>query len=114
MDTLYIGNIPEEYKYARFNDNSIDLFNEQNLEEGGMYLYYRIPLYDNCFVYDLKVLNNTEYSTLTEVKTTDNICYRRDFNDICIIILTFVIFGLFLLNLMTSIIRKGGVLGGLL
>ncbi|MCI8352645.1 MAG: hypothetical protein HFJ58_03415 [Clostridia bacterium] len=114
MDTLYTGNIPEEYKFARFSDNSIDLFNEQNLENGEVYLYYRIPLYDNCFVYNLEVLNNTEYSTLTEVKTTNNVCYRRDFNNICTIILTFVIFGLFLFNIVTSIVRKGGVLGGLL
>lgn len=114
MDTLYTGDIPEDYKFARFNDYSIDLFNVATLEENRIYTYYTIPMYNNYFVYDLEVLNNTEYSVLTEVKTTNDICYRRDFNDICIIILTFVIFGLFLFNLITSIIRKGGVLGGLL
>ena len=30
MDTIYIGNIPTEYHYARFGSNYIDLFNTKN------------------------------------------------------------------------------------
>lgn len=114
MDTLYVGNVPENYKYARFNDNSIDLFDVDTLEDGEIYLYYHIPLYDNYFAYNIDFLSSNENVTLTEVNTTKNICYRRDFGGICNISFAFVLFGVVLVNIVTSIIRKGGVLGGLL
>lgn len=115
MDTFYIGDIPVEFHYARFGSNYIDLFNTNELYNNRTYTYYRVYLYDNLFVYDVRSQEGSYYNeTLQDVKVSQDKVYRRDFGDICIIIAIMVGFGIWLLNLMTSLIRKGGVLGGLL
>lgn len=114
MDTIYVGDIPKEYHFARFGSNYIDLFNTNDLHRDVTYTYYRIYLYDNLFEYDVRTQQGSYYSEiLQDVKVSNSQVYRRDFGDICIIVALMVGFGVWLLNLMTSIIRKGGVLGGL-
>lgn len=114
MDTLYIGDIPSEYHYALFNNGYIDLYNTDTLNNGS-YDFYR--LYTNCGGFYYRHLTTTygQYNnTIAEnITTTDNICYRSDYINILSITLIFILIGMWLLNLFTSIIRKGGILGGL-
>lgn len=115
MDKLYIGDIPTEYSFARFGNGYIDLYNTQVLHNN-TYTYYRIYTNDNGFYYSI---NNTTYNQyITEyaqpIEVTTNVCYRTDFPNIMIMTFLFVLFGIFLFNIITSLIRKGGVLGGLL
>lgn len=117
MDILYVSDIPEEYHFAEFNTNYIDLYNTDVIMPNHTYTYYRIYLYDNSFYYDINTLQTgswTNQYNLKEVETSSNFVYRRDFDSICFITFCFVLFAVWLLNLITSIIRKGGVLGGLL
>ncbi len=114
MDIIYIGDIPTEFHYARFGSNYIDLFNTNELVNNRRYTYYRIYMYDNLFEYDVRSQEGSYYNeTLQDVSVSQSKVYRRDFGDICIIVALMVGFGIWLLNLMTSLIRKGGVLGGL-
>lgn len=114
MDTIYIGDIPVEFHFARFGSNYIDLFNTNQLVNNQTYTYYRIYMYDNLFEYDVKSQQGSYYTeTLQYVPVSQSKVYRRDFGDICIMVALMVGFGIWLLNLMTSLIRKGGVLGGL-
>lgn len=120
FDTLYTGDIPKDFKYARFNDNSIDLFNTYLFDTEDLTVpFYRIYLYDNQFMYS-KESSDRRYDDIWmthkvwEVNVSDNIVYRRDFPDILTIAVIISVFIVFLLNIMTSLIRKGGVLGGLL
>lgn len=114
MDTIYIGDIPQEFHYARFGTGYIDLFNTNHFNDYQTYTYYRIYMYDNLFEYDVRTQEGGRRNeTLQDVKVSDNKVYRRDFGDICIMVALMVGFGVWLLNLMTSVIRKGGVLGGL-
>lgn len=115
MDTIYIGDIPEEYHFARFGSNYIDLFNTNELSNNRTYTYYRIYLYNNLFEYDVRSQEGGGYyrEILQDVKVSQNKVYRRDFGDICIMVAIMVGFGVWLLNLLTSAIRKGGVFGGL-
>lgn len=115
MDTLYIGDIPTEYHFARYGSNYIDLFNRQNLI-GGTYTYYRVYLYDNFFTYDIGSYNVSSYNQLTlrDIEVSDSFMYRRDIDSIFVCVLIFAVFFVFLCNLFTSIVKRGGVLGGLL
>ena len=114
MDTIYIGDIPAEFHFARFGSDYIDLFNTDTLVNNQTYIYYRIYMYDNLFTYSVGSTSGSYHSqTLQNVNVSDNKVYRRDFGDICIMVALMVGFGVWLLNLMTSIFRKGGVLGGL-
>lgn len=114
MDTLYIGDIPSEYHYARFFNGYIDLYNTPDLVNKTV-TKYRIYTNVDGFYYDVseETFNYYDY-TATNINVTDNICYRTDFANICSVTFIIVVFGVFLFNLISSAIRKGGLLGGLL
>lgn len=115
MDKIYVGDIPLDFKYALFGSNYIELFNTQNLNNG-TFQYYRIYLYDNLFEYDTGYRNYNQYSSTvaTPVEVTDNIRYRRDFPQILTSVFIYCILFVFLINLVTSSIKRNGMLGGLL
>ena len=95
-----------------FGDGYVTLYNTNNFYDNNYYDYYTI-YNENGFYYSSG--SRRVYSqSVVDVQVTDNWLYRRDVDSIFIIIFSFVLFGLFLFNVMTSIIRKGGVLGGLL
>lgn len=52
MDTLYTGDIPSNYHYARFNTNYIDLYGSSYIPPNTQFTYYRVYMYDNYFAYD--------------------------------------------------------------
>lgn len=115
MDTLYIGDIPQEFHYAIFNNGYIDLYNTDVLHNN-TYTRYRVYTNINGFYYSVDTVNIGSYTTTyaTDIKTSKEVAYRQDFCNILFITCVFTIFGVWLLNIMTSIIRKGGVLGGLI
>lgn len=114
MDILYTGDIPSEYHYAIFNNGYIDLYNTDTLHNN-TYTRYRLFTNINGFYYSIDTVTVGNYTTTytTNITTTNNICYRQDFSTILFLTLSFTIIGLWLLNLISSIIRKGGILGGL-
>lgn len=117
MDKIYIGDIPDNYQYAQFGSNYIDLYNTSELHANNTYDYYRVYLYDNQFLYTTGFNQRGSYSTtayLQQVPVTNDIRYRRDFNNILVMVFIYLIIGLWLLNLMTSSFRKGGIFHGLL
>lgn len=115
MDTLYIGDIPQEYHYALFNNGYIDLYNTDTLHNN-TYTFYRV--YTNCggFYYRIYEQSYSQYNTTytQDINVTDNKCYRQDFPSILFMTICFTLIGLWLFNLITSLIRKGGLLGGLI
>lgn len=117
MDKLYVGDIPQEYHYARFGTNYIDLYDTDTLLPNHTYNYYRVYLYDNLFMYEnLSNVTSSYYSSqvLNDITTTDNPMYRQDMPNIIIVTFILALFGVWLFNAITSVINKGGVLGGLL
>lgn len=115
MDTLYIGDIPPEYHFARFSSYYVDLFNTDVLDYDRNYDFYRVYLYDNYFTYEKKT-SNSGYSSysLVDIPVSSEKTYRRDFPEICNTVLIFSILFIFLINIFTSIFKRGGVFGNLL
>lgn len=114
MDTLYIGDIPSEYHYALFNNGYIDLYNTDTLTNG-TYNFYRIYTNVNGFYYRKYQQTYGQYNITyaQNINVSDQVVYRQDFFSILFITLAFTFVGVWLLNLITSCVRKGGVLGGL-
>lgn len=114
MDTLYIGDIPKEYHYARYNSYFIDLYKTPTLQ--GTLDYYRVYLYDNFFNYQhLQTTYNPYNETVaTSINVTDDYLYRRDFPSIMFMSFIYILLFVFLLNLVTSVFKKGGIFSGLL
>lgn len=116
MDTLYISkDIPVDFKYAKFSSsNYIDLYNSQYLNNNQTYNFYRIYFYDNFFCYDYLSTNNYYSQTLTEINVSQNVMYRRDMPQIFVMLFVFCFFFIFCLNIITSFVKRGGVLSDLL
>lgn len=113
MDTLYIGDIPLDYKFAVFSNGYITLYNQGSARNETLF-YYRIYTTNNGFYYSTgSQYFGNNISTFTQIPVSQSIVYRSDIDSIFLMTFLLVIFGLWLLNLITSCIRKGGVLGGL-
>ena len=114
MDTLYIGEIPSNYHYARFNNGYIDLFDRPNVY-GQTLNYYRIYTNNNGFFYTTGSQyfgNNTTY--FQDIQVSNNWMYRSDIDKIFIVCFIIFFMFIFVFNIVTSVFKKGGVFGGLL
>lgn len=114
MDTLYIGDIPSDFKYAVFSNDYITLYNQPTAQNETL-PYYRIHKnYDN-FMYSTGFTNFGYNSTsFTEISVSDNWLYRGDIDKIFNVSFIIVILFIFTFNIVTSVFKKGGVFGGLL
>lgn len=115
MDTLYIGDIPKDYHYALFGNGYIDLYNT-NVLHNNIYNYYRVYTNAGGFYYELRSTSVGQYTTTytQNINVSDKNYYRFDFVNTLVMTCIITLFGVWLFNILTSIIRKGGLLGGLL
>lgn len=111
-DVIYIGEIPEEYCYARYSDGHIDLFKEANLS--GVQTFYRIYMYDNSFQYEFLSTTFDTPVVATQVQVSNDYLYRRDMPSIMFMSIVYVAIIVLCFNLVSSIFKKGGILSGLL
>lgn len=116
MDDVFIGNtIPADYHYAIFGNGYIDLYKVENLTNG-TFDYYRI--YTNCggFYYSHNEqrypLTSTTKATLVGV--SDKWYNRNDKLSILMFVFIIALCSIWFVNLVTSVFKKGGLLGGLL
>lgn len=115
MDTLFIGDIPSDYHYAVIDSDYITLYNQPFASSNQALNYYRIYTKARGFYYSTGVTNFGYIGRdFVDIKTSNNYIYRNDFADILTIVFIFSVFFIFLVNLFTSIVRRGGALSGLL
>lgn len=116
MDSLYIGDIPEEYHYAVFSSDYITLYNTDNFNSNRTYDYYRIYTNLGGFYYGQGVTVVNNYSTINvqDINVSNNWLYRQDIDKIFIVVFIICILFIFVFNIVTSVFKKGGVFGGLL
>lgn len=114
MDTLFIGDIPSDYRYAVFSNDYITLYNQPSATNETL-PYYRIYTgYDN-FIYSTGttqfIYNTTNFQ---EISVSNNWLYRNDIDKIFLVTFLIVLLFIFIFNMVTSVFKKGGVFGGLL
>ena len=116
MDKLYIGDIPLDYHYVMFSDNHLDLYNRSVLPRNSSVTYYRIYTnYDN-FMYSVNTVTTPNYDQVisNSIEVTNDVMYRNDMPQIVSTTFIFAIGFVFLINLVTSFVKRGGLLHGLL
>lgn len=114
-DKIYVNSdIPSSYKYAVFSGDYVTLYAQPSArnETIDFYRIYFKYSYDTYISGQQTFGNNT--TTFTEVETSSNFLDRPDSYKMVTIIFVLVFFAIWLLNMFTSMIRKGGLLGGLL
>lgn len=106
QEFVYIGNITNSY---------YDIYDRSNIQ-GHNGTYYRIyysldPSYWQAYSYSASQYNTTQY---LQIDRTDSFLARSDNYKIATTGFCLIFLLIFLINLVTSIIKKGGILGGLL
>lgn len=114
-DKIYIGDeIPDGYIYGNITDTYIELFNKptfQNETATCYRIYYRYS--DNLVVQTQRDFSGYYSQTFAELPVSRDVFDRPHFANIVIIVFCISLFGVWLVNLVTSIIKRGGLLGGL-
>lgn len=114
-DKIYIGNeIPDGYIYGNITDTYIELFNKstfQNETATCYRIYYKYS--DYLVVQSQRSFNGYYTQTFDELPVSRDVFDRPDFANVVIIVFCISLFGVWLCNLVTSIIKRGGLLGGL-
>lgn len=114
-DKLYLpSDIPSDYTYAQYSNGYITLYNQPSAQNETL-TYYRIwygysPGLVSSGQTSFGAYNRTYFDY---VSTSRDIFDRPDFFNILSITLLITVCGLWFFNLMTSFVRKGGLLGGL-
>lgn len=114
MDTLFVGDIPLDFKYALFYNGYIDLYN-QPYGQNSTLPYYRIYLYNDGFYYTYSThIFGPSQTTFQEIKVSNDWLYRADIDKIFTVCFFCIFLFIFLFNIVTSVFKRGGVFGGLL
>lgn len=119
MKGFYIPKeITGDYKYIVPSSNYYDLYNTNYLNNNSTYTYYRFyyNLEDDLYLTLTRNTNNYDYGFLNciEVVPKNDYIYRRDYTNILFCSATLILFIVVLFNLITSLIKRGGLLSGLL
>lgn len=107
--------IPEEFIYIGNITNSyFDLYDRSNIQ-GSSGTYYRVfyalePSYWQAYSYQSSQYNQTSYQA---IERTDSFLARPDNYKIVTCGFCIIFLFIFLINLVTTLIKKGGILGGL-
>lgn len=116
IEKLYINDeIPENYHFIKYGNGYYDLFSTQQLHNGN-YDYYRVYYDFNQDMVTKGYLSVSQYQTysLDNVLVTHNVFYRKDIDSILTVCFIMCFLGIFLINWVTSIVKKGGVFFGLI
>lgn len=114
-DKVYLPSvIPDGFEYAQFSNGVITLYNQSSVYDDTIE-YYKIHYdYSSGLVTHGYQTFGAFTTDFEQVDVSREFFDRPDCMSIVFIVLTLSIFGLWVFNLMTSLVKRGGLLGGLL
>ena len=116
-DKIYCGDIPQGFNYMLITHTGYKLYNTNNFVEGETYEYYEFftEISGNTYVHGWDSPSNfSQLVEVHEVEVTNDVFYRSDIHDIIGTTFIFALGFIFLINIITSVVRRNGIFGGLL
>ena len=119
MKVFYIPKeITSDFKYIVPSNDYYDLYNTNILCAGQTYTYYRFYYDLEQDIYTTNQRQQSQYNdswlNCVEIQPSSEYIYRKDYPDILFCSATLIIGIVILLNIITSLIKKGGIFSGLL
>lgn len=119
MSKFYIPDgIGNDYKYIVPSSNYYDLYNTNYLEPNQSYTYYRFynNLDSDLYISMTRTTSQYNYGYIDtiQIEPDSSYIYRKDYPQILTIVFILTIGFVFLINLLTSCFKKGGVFNGLI
>lgn len=105
---LYIGDVPQQFHYVEFTDYGFNLYNSLTPNIGDT--CYRFYSNVGSDIYVASSVNET-IGIVYDYPVSNDVNYRNDIYFIYIVTFILVVCGVFLINLITRCIRKGGLFG---
>lgn len=106
--------IPSDYHYVSIHDTYIDFYNVEIISQNNNVNFYRQYFNISPDLVEYYETISTEDLTLFDTEITNNFLARPDVDRVLLSSFIIISVILVLFNLVTSLIKKGGVLGGLL
>lgn len=113
-DVLYISDIDNSYHFVDFSDDCIFLYNQPNAEKNEVLECYKIYYKISPDTYEKTYETMQEDTMFTDYKVSNSFWARKDIGQFSVLLLTVFFIGIFLINIITSCVKKGGIFGGLL
>lgn len=116
-DKVFISDIPKDFNFLMITTTGYKLYNTDTFEEGEVYEYYEFftSISGNTYVHGYDNPSNfSQHTEVYQVEVTDDVFYRADIHDILNTTFIFILGFIFLINLITCMIKRNGLLGGLL
>lgn len=115
MNKMFVNpNIPSEYKYLGNMTNAyFDLYNTNN-PQGRTVDYYRVyySYDDNFYLVNTQTYSNYQSYNFPEIERTDSILSSVSNYKIAIVCFVIIFLIVFLFNVISSIIKRGGIFSG--
>lgn len=115
-ETLYISpGIPNSYHYIRYGNGYYDLYNQASMPGDNYYTFYRVYYSFNQDMFEKLSTHVAQYNTLyaQNVNVSNSVWYRKDLDSILTVCFIICFFAIMVINIFSSIFKKGGVLSGL-
>lgn len=114
IDKLYIADVPSDYHFVRYNGDTFDLFSTDN--PTGTTIFYRFYPKMGVGFYSENTTNITGdiSDDIFDVQVSNSFLSRPDSSNILTSFLIICIFCCIIFNIFTSVVKRGGVLSGLL
>ena len=116
-DKIFTSDIPKDFNFLMITNTGYKLYNTDTFEDGEVYEYYEFftSLSGNTYVHGFDSPTSvSQHNKVYQIQVTDDVFYRTDIHDILNTTFIFVLGFIFLINLITCMIRRNSLLGGLL
>lgn len=113
-DVLYISDIDNSFHFVNFSDDCILLYNQPTAEKGEVVECYKIYYKISPDTYVKSYETMQEDTTFNYYNVSNSFWARKDIGQFSVLLLTVFFIGIFLINIVTSCVKKGGIFGGLL
>lgn len=114
IDKLYIADVPCDYHFIRYNGDTYDLFSTDNPYGSTTYYTFYPKIGVGVYTENTAIITSDISNDLYNVPVSNCFLSRPDSSNILTTFLIICIFCAIIFNIITSAVKRGGVLSGLL
>ena len=114
MNVLYKADVPDEFCYVQFTSTGYRLFNKKDVGVGDEYYEFFTNVASDIYIHDYVSIDDIDSKTINTEKiyyhtVSSDVSCRADIHDIYSTTFILVLAFLFLVNIITRCIRRGGL-----
>lgn len=114
MNVLYKADIPDSFTYVQFTQTGYRLFDKKDVQVGDEYYEFFTNVASDVYIHDYVSVADIDTKTINTEKiyyhtVSSDVSCRSDIHDIYSTTFILVLAFLFLINIITRVVRRGGL-----